>query len=136
LEHFSPPPPDDARPALYSPATLVGFSTLFSPLAGGILAFHSLRSAGQAASARHALWMSIGFTCCLLVLGQLLPRVPGMGLGLGYAGGAWLSQYLKKRVPDAASYPRKHIGKALVICLGLTLVLLAGIYVVFGGFGY
>jgi hypothetical protein len=134
LEHFSPPQPDEPRLALYSPAALVGFSTLFSPLAGGILAFHSLRSAGQAASARHALWMSIGFAACLVVLGQLLPRVPGMGLGLGCAWGSWLSQYQKKRVPDEASYPRKRIGKPLLICLGLTLALLAGIYTVFGSF--
>ncbi len=112
------------KPAIYSPQALTGFSAVFSALAGGILAFHSLRDAGQPAAARHALWTSIGFLAFTILLGQVVPRIPGLGLALGYAWGYWLGQYLKKYVPDEASYPRKKIVKPLVICLLITAIVI------------
>jgi hypothetical protein len=120
--------PAEAKPAIYSPQALLGFSVVFSALAGGVLAYHSLRDAGQPAAARHALWISIGFVGFAILLGQVVPRIPGMAFVLGYASGLWLSHYLKKRVPDEASYPRKKIVKPLAICLLLTGVVLGGIF--------
>jgi hypothetical protein len=128
LETAYPPELASDKPAIYSPQALIGFSAVFSALAGGILAFQSLRSAGQPAAARHALWTSIGFLAFTILLGQVLPRIPGLGLGLGYAWGYWLSQYLKKYVPDEALYPRKKVWKPLLICLLLTATVIGGAF--------
>ncbi|RZK13065.1 MAG: hypothetical protein EOO56_27700 [Hymenobacter sp.] len=122
------------KPAIYSPQALVGFSAVFSALAGGILAHHSLRAAGQPAAARHALWTSIGFLAFTILLGQVVPRIPGLGLALGYAWGYWLGQYLRKYVPDEASYPRKKIIKPLLICLLVTGVIIGSVFMVFHGY--
>lgn len=115
------------KPAIYSPQALIGFSAIFSSLVGGILAYQSLHAVGQGRAARHALWTSIGYLSFCLLLGQVVPRIPGLGLGLGYAWGYWLSQYVKKYVPAEASYPRKSIVKPLLICLSIAGVLVAGL---------
>lgn len=124
------PYPTEVKPAIYSPQALIGFSVAFSALAGGVLAYHSLRDAGQPAAARHALWTSIGFLAFAILLGQMAPRIPGMAFVLGYASGLWLSHYLKKYVPDEASYPRKKIAKPVVVCLLATAVVVGGAFAV------
>jgi len=123
--------PAEVKPAIYSPQALIGFSVVFSALAGGVLAYHSLRDAGQPAAARHALWTSIGFVGLAILLGQVGPRIPGLAFVLGYSSGLWLSYYLKKYVPDEASYPRKNIVKPLVICLLLAGVVIGGVFASF-----
>ncbi len=116
----------EVKPAIYSPQALLGFSVFFSALAGGVLAYHSLRDAGQPAAARHVLWISIGIVAFAILLSQIVPRIPGLAFTLGYASGLWLSNYLKKHVPDEASYPRKKVIKPLLICLSLTGVIVGG----------
>ena len=101
-------------------------SVLFSPLAGGVLTFYSLRETAGKTVARQALWVGIGLFGLLVLLGQLLPRIPGLSLGVGYASGQWFTQYLLKKLPDEASYPRKSWIKPAVICALLTAVLLCG----------
>ena len=111
--------PDQAKPAIYSPRVVRGFSALFSGLAGGILAFHSLRDAGQPAAARQALWASVGYTALSVLLLNLIPvKTGGLSIGLGLAWGYVLdSYYFKKYLPDEASFPRKSWVKPLLICL-------------------
>jgi hypothetical protein len=120
--------PAEVKPAIYSPQALIGFSVVFSALAGGVLAYHSLRDAGQPAAARHALWTSIGFLAFAILLGQMVPRIPGMAFVLGYASGLWLSHYLKKYVPDEAKYPRKKVVKPALFCLLATGVVVGGAF--------
>ena len=130
MEAFYPNAPTAPKPAIYSPQALIGFSVVFSALAGGVLAYHSLRDAGQPAAARHALWTSIGFLAFAIVVGQVGPRIPGLAFVLGYSSGLWLSHYLKKHVPDEASYPRKKIIKPVVLCLLATGVVIGGAFAV------
>lgn len=124
MENSCPIEPVLPKSAIYSPQALIGFSVIFSALAGGILAFHSLRDAGHPAAARHAFWTSIGFLAFTILLGQVVPRIPGLGLALGYAWGYWLGQYLKKYVPNESSYPRKKIVKPLLICLLVAVIVI------------
>ena len=134
MEDYYSVSPASPKPAIYSPQALIGFSAIFSALAGGILAYYSLRDAGQPVASRHALWTSIGFLAFTILLGQVVPRIPGLGIALGYAWGYWLSQYLKKHVPDEASYPRKKILKPLVICLLVTGIVIGLTFAVVYGF--
>jgi hypothetical protein len=115
---------DASKPAIYSPRVVLVFSVLFSPLAGGILAFYSLREAGEKAAARHVLWVGIGFLGLLLLLGQVLPRIPGLSIGVGYGCGQWFTQYLRKKLPDEVSYPRKSWVKPAIIWSVITTVVL------------
>lgn len=120
--------PIEAKPAIYSPQAIMVFSVFFSALAGGVLAYHSLRDAGQPAAARHALWTSIGLLAFAVLLGQVVPRIPGLAFVLGYGSGLWLSNYLKKYVPDEAGYPRKKLVKPVLICLLATGVVIGGVF--------
>lgn len=93
---------------------------LFSALAGGILTFYSLRSVGQLVAGRRALAASLGYVALILLLINWLPLPSsggsGLSVGLGYAGGYVLNEsFLKKHLPDEASYPRKSWGKPLLI---------------------
>ncbi|MEJ7664050.1 MAG: hypothetical protein WKG07_33235 [Hymenobacter sp.] len=76
------------------------FSALFSGLAGGILAFHSLRDAGQPAAARQALWTSVGYTALMALLLNLIPvNTGGLSIALGLAWGYVLDSYYFKKIP-------------------------------------
>ena len=109
----------------------MGFTVLFSSLAGGILAAQSLQAAGQPEAARRALWFGRGYFLFCLLLGYLLPAgVSGLGIGLGIGGGYWLSSYLKKHIPDEASYPRRSIVKPLIICLAITVVFIVTLFAI------
>ena len=76
------------------------------------------------AAARHILWISIGLLGLLLLLGQVLPRIPGLTIGVGYGSGQWFIQYLRKKLPDEASYPRKSWVKPAIIWAAVTGVVL------------
>ncbi|MGI4863407.1 MAG: hypothetical protein ACRYFZ_05745 [Janthinobacterium lividum] len=117
---------NELKEAIYSPQAVMGFTVVFGSLAGGILAAQSLQAAGQPEAAQRALWFGRGYFVFCLLLGYLLPPgVSGLGIGLGIGGGYWLSSYLKKHVPDEASYPRRSIVKPLIICLAVTAVFVA-----------
>lgn len=65
----------------------------------------------------------------LLLLGQVLPRIPGLSIGIGYASGQWLTQYLRKKLPNEADYPRKSWVKPAIICVAISaLVLYSALY--------
>ncbi|MBF9141197.1 hypothetical protein [Hymenobacter properus] len=115
---------------LYSARAIRGFSMLFSAIAGGFLTAQNLRDVGQSEAARKALWGSIGYTLLLLWLTSYLPnRVGGTWLPLviGYAGAMGLEAYSKKFVPNWIDFPTKSIKKPLLICLAITLPLIAAI---------
>ena len=116
------------KPPIYSPAALIGFTLVFSSLAGGVLAYQSLKAVGKLSNAKHALWTSIGYLAFTLLLGYFLPRIPGLSFALGYGWGYWLSQYVKNHIPNEATYPRRSIAKPLIVCLGITLLLIALVY--------
>lgn len=101
------------------------FSILFTGLAGGVLTHSSLQAAGQPVEAQKALKASFIFFGALLFLSLVLPlRSAGTGLsiGLGYGWGYYLNEfYLKKCLPDEASYPRKSWVKPLLICLAVLI---------------
>jgi len=96
---------------------------LFSGLAGGVLTYYSLQAVGQPQGAQRALRLSIMFVVLLIGLSLVLPlRSAGTGfsIGLGYAWGYFLNEsFLKKYLPDEASYPRKGWVKPLLIWLAV-----------------
>ena len=113
---------------LYSAQAVRGFSILFSTIAGGALMAQNLREVGQPGAARTALWSSIGYTVGVLWLTSFLPdRVSGVWLPLlvGYAGALGLEAYFKKFVENRNGHPAKNIRKPLLICLAITLPLMA-----------
>jgi len=118
--NFNPP-----KPAIYSPRVVSVFSMLFSGLAGGVLTHSSLKAVGQPAEAQRALKASFIFFAVLLFISFVLPlRNAGTGLsiGLGYGWGYYMNEFfLKKCVPDEASYPRKSWLKPLLICLAVVI---------------
>ena len=124
--------PAPTKPAIYSPRVVLTLSMLFSGLAGGVLTYASLNAVGQPRPAQQALKASFIFIAVLLFLSFLLPlRSAGTGLsiGLGYGWGYYMNEfYLKKCLPDEATYPRKSWVKPLLICLAIVVG-------VFGFFG-
>ncbi|MBO2012638.1 hypothetical protein [Hymenobacter negativus] len=88
----------------------------------------NLRDVGQPEAARKALWGSIAYTVVLLWLTSYLPdKLSGSWLPLvvGYAGAVGLESYFKKYVENPAEFPAKSIRKPLLICLAITLPLVA-----------
>jgi hypothetical protein len=101
---------------------------LFSAIAGGFLMAQNPRDVDQPEAARKALWGKIGYTLLLLWLTSYLPtRGSGIWLPLvvGYAGALGLEAYFKKFVPNRTDFPVKSIKKPLLICLAITLPLIA-----------
>lgn len=131
MQPNSPPPPaiPAATPPLYSIRAIQVFSVFFSAIAGGALMAQNLRDVGQPRAARVALWSSIGGTLGLLWLTSYLPDSVGSGtwmpLALGLAGAAGLEAYFRKFVANRDDFPAKSIRKALVICLLITVPLVA-----------
>jgi len=62
------------------------------------------------------------------LLGQVLPRIPGLSIGIGYASGQWLIQYLRKKLPDEANFPRKSWVKPAAIWLAISALLLCAMF--------
>jgi hypothetical protein len=104
-----------AQPAVYSAQALLGFSTIFNPLAGGFLAYSSLRSVGQMRAASHVLFLSFFFAVFTWSVSRQLVFGAAFSVGLGYVWGGWLWQYMQRKVPGAASYPHKSVGGALLL---------------------
>lgn len=110
------------EPAIYSAQALLGFSTLLNPFIGGVLAYNSLRAAGQLSAAWHVLGTSGWFTLFTLLISQHVAYGACFRIGLGYVWGRWLSQYIQRKVPNAASYPHKSVAKPVLICLVLSVL--------------
>ncbi|WP_125932516.1 hypothetical protein [Hymenobacter glacialis] len=101
---------------------------LFSAIAGGAMTAQNLKGVGQPAAARKALWGSIGYTVVVLVLVSFLPeKLSGSWLPIiiGYAGAMGLEAYFKKFTSNWSEFPKKGIGKALLICLAISVPLIA-----------
>ena len=111
------------KPAIYSPQALLGFSTLVNPLMGGLLAFYSLRRAGQVSAAWSALCASVNFWVFTLLAISNLKWGGIFGAGLGYVWGRWLNRYISRKLPDAASYPPESIAGPFIISLLLGMAL-------------
>lgn len=84
-------------------------------------------------AARRALWAGFGYVVALVALVILVPAISragtGLSVGLGYAGGYILNElFLKKYLPDEASYPRRSWVKPLIICIVVFGVGLGGLY--------
>ena len=108
---------NDEKPAIYSPAALFWFSTFFGPLAGGIMAYQSLRAVEQLTTARLLLWLSIGCFVSLWLIALLVPYSTLIDMVVGIIWGAGLWYWLRKQVPGESSLPRRSIVKPLRICL-------------------
>lgn len=113
---------------LYSGVAVRVFSFFFSPIAGGILTAQNLRDSGQPTAARRVLWGSIGGMVLLMVLLSYLPSSgssSSLSMGVGLGGGLALEYYAKKFIVDWKEHPTKRIWKPLLICLAITLPILA-----------
>lgn len=127
-------PPDDLSPnltpgpPLYSKRAVLGFSVLFTAIAGGLMMAQNLRDEGQPAAARTALWGSVGYTVLLLWLTSFLPdKVGGTWLPLlvGYVGAMGLENYAGRFLSNRDSHPAKSIRNPLLICLVIFIPLIA-----------
>ena len=112
------------KPAIYSPQALLGFSTLVNPLMGGLLAYFSLRRAGQVSAAWSALCASSNFWVFTLLVSSNLKWGGLFGIGLGYVWGRWLNRYISRKLPNATHYPPAGIMMPVLISLFLGIVLL------------
>jgi hypothetical protein len=145
------PNPGPTKPAIYSPQAVWGFSAMFTPLVGGLLAHQALREAGQPTAGRRLLWQGIGLLAAyellqyslrwifvytarlndpesvLRSLSNLVYSIPWW-VFFG-AAGYYLKREMEKLLPDVASYPRQPIGRPLKICLvvfGIPFLLFIG----------
>lgn len=114
----------DASRPLYSARAIMGFSVLFSAIAGGALLAQNLKAVGQPDAARRALWGGIAYT---VLAGALVSFLPGtgnsLGLVLGLGAGYAMNRYYAQLVPGHAAYPAKSIRTPLLLCLLLSLPL-------------
>lgn len=107
------------RPRVYSPRTVLGFSTALSTLTGSILPFLSLRAVGRRGPAVQALGTGVLYTALTVLLLNYVPiNSSSLSVGLGLSGGTLLNEFfLKKQLPDEAQYPHRGIVVPLIICL-------------------
>jgi MFS family permease len=132
------------RPAIYSLQAVWGFSTVFTPLVGGVLAYNALRKAGKGEAARYLLGLGIGLLAAYFLLrhGLLwlfsceqvylatpqqhgwhgLRNLVSFGLNTPFimffgAAGYYLKREMQKALPDVASYPRQPVTVPLLVCL-------------------
>lgn len=115
-----------AKPAIYSEQALIGFSALLNPVVGGLLAYSSLRATGRRAAAWYALSLSVYFALFTLAVSRNISYGGVFSIGLGYVWGRWLGQYVRRKLPGAADYPRRSVVTPLLLCLALVAVVLAG----------
>ena len=113
---------------LYSARAVRGFSMLFSAIAGGVMTAQNLKDVGQPEAARKALWSSIAYTVATAWLLTYVPIGSTSGVFpvvLGYVGSMGLEAYARKFIANRDAFPAKSITKPLVICLAITVPLVA-----------
>ena len=101
---------------------------LFSAIAGGMLTAQNLKDVDQPEAARKALWGSIGYTLAMTWLLTYVPTSSTSGVFpvvLGYVGSMGLEMYAKKFIENRDGFPAKSIVKPLLICLVITVPLIA-----------
>jgi hypothetical protein len=113
---------------LYSARAVRAFSMLFSAIAGGVMTAQNLKDSGHPDAARKALWGSIGYTLATTWLLAFVPVSSTSGVFpvvLGYVGAMGLEIYAKKFIENRDASPAKGIVKPLLICLAVTVPLIA-----------
>jgi hypothetical protein len=118
-----------SRLRLYSARAVRAFSMLFSAIAGGVMTAQNLKDVGQPEAARKALWGSIGYTLAMTWLLTYVPTSSTSGIFpvvVGYVGAMGLEAYAKKFIENRNEFPAKSIVKPLVVCLCISLPIVAG----------
>ena len=116
---------------LYSVRAVRAFSMLFSAIAGGVMTAQNLKDVGQPEAARKALWGSIAYTVAMTWLLMYVPTTSSAGIFpivVGYVGAMGLEAYAKQFMANRSEFPAKSIVKPLVICLAITVPLIAFIF--------
>ena len=104
---------------------------LFSAIAGGVMTAQNLKDVGQPEAARKALWGSIAYTIGMTWLLMYVPASSTVGIFpivVGYVGAMGLEAHAKKFIANRDEFPAKSIVKPLLICLAITVPLLALIF--------
>ena len=113
---------------LYSARAVRAFSMLFSAIAGGVMTSQNLKDLGQPEAARKALWGSIGYTIAMTWLLTYVPIGSTSGvfpIVVGYVGAMGLEAYSKNFLVSRDEFPTKSIVKPLLICLVITVPIIA-----------
>lgn len=113
---------------LYSARAVRAFSMLFSAIAGGVMTAQNLKDIGQPEAARKALWGSIGYTVAMTWLLTYVPIGSTSGvfpIVVGYVGAMGLEAYSKNFLVSRDEFPAKSIVKPLLICLAITVPIIA-----------
>ncbi|MGY3089453.1 hypothetical protein ACVWYF_002501 [Hymenobacter sp. UYAg731] len=116
---------------LYSARAVRAFSMLFSAIAGGVMTAQNLKDVGQPEAARKALWGGIGYTVAMTWLMTYVPTSSTSSvfpIVVGYLGSMGLEAYAKKFIANRDELPAKSIVKPLLICLAITVPILALIF--------
>ena len=114
--------------SLYSARAVRAFSMLFSAIAGGVMMAQNLKDVGQPEAARKALWGSIGYTVAMTWLLTYVPIGSTSGIFpivVGYVGAMGLEAYSKNFLVSRNEFPAKSIVKPLLICLVITVPIIA-----------
>ena len=104
---------------------------LFSAIAGGAMTAQNLKDVGQPEAARKALWGSIGYTVAMTWLMTYVPTNSTAGIFpivVGYVGAMGLEAYAKTFIDKRDEFPAKSIVKPLLICLAITVPIIALIF--------
>ena len=91
----------------------------------------NLKDVGQPEAARKALWGSIGYTVAMTWLMTYVPTSSTIGvfpIVVGYVGAMGLEAYAKKFIANRDEFPAKSIAKPLIICLAITVPILALVF--------
>ena len=109
-------------------------SFILNPVVGGVMTAQNLKDVQQVKAGRVALWGSIGYTiACLFLVPKLTPDA-SMVIWLTWLtnllGGAGLAAYGKRFIPDWQFIPAKSNRKPILICLGITVVLLGLLFLI------
>ena len=113
---------------LYSVRAVRAFSMLFSAIAGGVMTAQNLKYIGQPEAARKALWGSIGYTAAMTWLLTYVPIGSTSGvfpIVVGYVGAMGLEAYSKNFLVSRDEFSAKSIVKPLLICLAITVPIIA-----------
>ena len=113
---------------LYSARAVRAFSMLFSAIAGGVMMAQNLRDVGQREAARKALWGSIAYTVAITWLMAYVPAKSSSSIFpvvAGYIGSMGLEAYAKQFLKNRNEFPAKGIVKPLLICLVITVPIVA-----------
>ena len=101
---------------------------LFSAIAGGVMMAQNLKDVGQPEAARKALWGSIAYTVAITWLMAYVPTKSSSSIFpivAGYIGSMGLEAYAKKFIENRDEFPAKGIVKPLLICLVITVPIIA-----------